>query len=347
MSRRGLSIPGVAVFVLVALAGRARAWNADGHKTVATIADKMIAGTNAANQVSTILDGTSLEDASVWADCVKGVVASDTNPPTFSYQAGKFPECVPFETKDGEAAMIDFVSRNYRTCNPRPGEEDCHRQYHYSDIPIAKATYSPAFFGARPDDVETAISVMIGVLQGQTAPAPFSIKDKREALLLLIHYVGDIHQPLHVGAIYLDAAGHRVNPDAAHYDLTTDTHGGNNISLGTGKNLHGTWDAVPDDFKASNVNDGWLADANKIAKTPGAIGKWSTAWATASQNQAQHAFKGLIFGSRWDVAKGKDTLNTWSATLPSAYDATMTAIKKTQLTAGGAHLGQLLKALWP
>jgi hypothetical protein len=42
------------------------------------------------------------------------------------------------------------------------------------------------------------------VLKGGAAPAPFSLKDQREALLLLTHYVGDLHQPLHVGAIYLD-----------------------------------------------------------------------------------------------------------------------------------------------
>src|SRR6185312_1661611 len=55
--------------VLIALPGRAGAWGPDGHKTVAAIADKLIAGTNAANQVQAILAGTSLEDAAVWADC--------------------------------------------------------------------------------------------------------------------------------------------------------------------------------------------------------------------------------------------------------------------------------------
>jgi hypothetical protein len=343
--RRGLIIPGVAILILVLPAGRARAWGPDGHKTVATIADKLIAGTNAATQVQTILAGTSLEDAAVWADCAKGVVQTPGNPPTYSYKgAGSFPECAPFETTQGEAEMVDFVKRNYDTCNPKPGEEVCHKQYHYSDISINHDSYSPSFVGARSDDVASAISAMIAVLQGQPAPAPFSIKNQREALLLLVHYVGDIHQPLHVGAIYLDASGNRVNPDASQFDPATDTKGGNNITLGDGKNLHATWDAIPAEMTPTNLDGKWFASAKTVSKTSGAIAKWSTAWATGSVKQAKKAFKNVTFGPRSQDSKG---VNHWSATLPSGYDCAMSTIKKTQLTEGGARLAQLLEALWP
>ncbi len=344
MNLRSLIAPAVAIALLAVLPGRARAWGPDGHKTVATIADELIAGSNAAAQVKAILGATSLEDAAVWADCAKGVEASDSTPPVFTYTAeGKFPECAPFETPAGKAEMVDFVSRNYDNCHPKPREDVCHKQYHYSDISVAKSRYSPSYVGARPDDVESAISAMIAVLQGQPAPAPFSIKNQREALLLLVHYVGDVHQPLHVGAIYLDAAGHRLNPDAAHFDPATDTHGGNSIELGTGNNLHATWDAIPIDLTASHVHAAWLTAARKVPATPGAIGKWSTAWATATQKQAQKAFSGLKLGAR-RVDGGQDS---WGVTLPSSYDATMATIKKAQLTDGGARLAQLLTALWP
>ena len=43
-------------------------------------------------------------------------------------------------------------------------------------------------------------------------PQPFSFETKQEALRVLAHLVGDVHQPLHVGAIYLDAPGNAVNP---------------------------------------------------------------------------------------------------------------------------------------
>jgi len=52
---------------------------------------------------------------------------------------------------------------------------------------------------------------------------------KRVAVILLAHYVGDMHQPLHVGAQYFNSNGHVTNPDvsgSAYADA-----GGNNILL--------------------------------------------------------------------------------------------------------------------
>jgi len=53
------------------------AFGPNGHKTVGTIADSLLAGTNAGKQAQNIL-GSNLRTASVWADCAKGV-----NPTTF------------------------------------------------------------------------------------------------------------------------------------------------------------------------------------------------------------------------------------------------------------------------
>src|SRR5205814_265690 len=50
----------------------------------------------------------------------------------------------------------------------------------------------------------SAINAAVTVLKGNPSPDPFKIKDKTEVLFLLSHFVGDVHQPLHVGAIYLD-----------------------------------------------------------------------------------------------------------------------------------------------
>ena len=343
---RALIVPGAAILGLVLLVGPAAAWGPDGHKTVAAIADKLIAGSNAATQVQSILGTTSLEDAAVWADCAKGVQASNATPPVFTYTgAGRFPECKPFETPQGQAEMVDFAQRNWSNCNPKAGEEVCHKQYHYADISIAHDKYAPTFVGARPDDVASAISATIAVLQGQPAPAPFSIKDKREALLLLVHYVGDIHQPLHVGAIYLDTAGNRVNPDATPSDPATDTKGGNDIHLGDGRNLHATWDAVPAEMTSGNPLDAaWFDSAKKVSKTSGKIATWPTTWATGSVKAATKSFKGVTFGPSSPDHNG---VNHWNGTLPSSYDGAMSTAKKKQLTEGGARLAQLLQAIWP
>jgi hypothetical protein len=327
------------VAVLAVFASRsALAWGPDGHQTVATIADKLLAGTSAAAEIHKILGTATLADAAVWADCAKAV----SPPPELKYKkdAQHAPECAPFETPAGEAEMIDFVRRNANNCNPKPGEEICHKQYHYTDIASQHESYKPTYVGARSDDVTAAITAAIAVLQGGTPAAPFSIKDKREALLILVHYVGDIHQPLHVGAVYLDAAGKVVNPDHGHFDPATETRGGNLIAVsGPEKNLHKQWDDVTDDLKRDQVNAKWLKDAKAVTPTHGAVAHWSTTWATDTQKQARKAFAGLKFGPKSEQG--------WSVTFPSGYPESMATIKRAQLTKAGARLAQLLAALWP
>ena len=317
----------------------ALAWGPDGHRTVAAIADKLLAGTHAAHKAHEILGSTSLTDAAVWADCAKAVTPP---PPAFAYHndPGKAPECAPFETAAGEAEMIDFVKRNTTNCNPKPGEEVCHKQYHYTDIAVRHEAYKPTYVGARDDDVTAAITAAITVLQGGAPAAPFSIQNKREALRLLIHYVGDIHQPLHVGVVYLDADGKIVNPEAGHFDPATDTRGGNQIIVTeTQTKLHRTWDDIPASLAADDVDAKWLADAKAVARTPGPVTRWSTAWASETLKQARQAFAGVQFGAKAD--------QVWSATLPPGYSKSMSAVKRTQLTKAGARLAQLLVAIWP
>src|SRR5205814_6449349 len=118
----------------------------------------------------------------------------------------------------------------------------------------------------------------------------------REALLVLVHYVGDIHQPLHVGAVYLDAAGMRVNPDTGTFDPQSETRGGNEIAVGSGKNLHATWDAVLSSVKPSGVNAQWLSQAKAVPPSTGAIYTWPVAWAGDTQKEAIKAFQALTFG---------------------------------------------------
>jgi hypothetical protein len=47
------------------------------------------------------------------------------------------------------------------------------------------------FAGTRDDDIVAASIATTHVLKGGPAPAPFNIKDKGEALRLLVHYIGD------------------------------------------------------------------------------------------------------------------------------------------------------------
>jgi len=323
---------------LLGIATQAIAWGPDGHHSVGAIADRLIAGKNAAAQVSSILGGLSLENAAVWADCAKGIDPKKN----FAYtSAGKYPECAIFENPGEEAAMADYVRRNNTNCNPKPGEESCHRQYHYADIAIQHDHYDSGLVGARDDDIVHAVVAMTIALQGGAAPAPFDIKDKREALLLLAHYMGDIHQPLHVGAVYLSKSGSRVNPDSGTLNPATETRGGNQLLIGGNfhKKLHAAWDAVPASLKPSKVDAVLAPAARSVPATQGSIPDWPAAWATETQQQAQRAYTGLKFGPKSGT--------TWNVTLPAKYTAKATPIKRTQIEKAGARLAELLQAIWP
>lgn len=320
---------------------QALAWGPDAHQAVGAIADQLITKTHAADEVKALLGDLSLREAAVWADCAKGIDPAKN----FTYQsAGKFPECKIFESSDGEAQMSDFVRRNDTNCDRKPTEESCHKQYHYADIAIQHDHYDSSFHGARNDDIVAAVAAAIHVLKGESASAPFSLKDKREALLVLTHYVGDIHQPLHVGAVYLNASGKRVDPDRGSFDATTETRGCNDILLTKtskvkSKNLHSAWDAYPTPLGTSSVDASLLKRARAVQTSQGEVLNWPTVWATETVGSARQAFKGLKFSKKQSTH--------WSVTLSSQYAANMDTLKKEQLAKAGKRLADLLQSIWP
>ena len=320
----------------------AAAWGPDGHHTVGALADRLIAGTHAEAQVRALLGDLTLEQAAVWADCAKGVDPAKN----YAYvSAGKYPECAIFETPDGEAEMVDFVKRNDTNCPRAPTDSPCHAQYHYTDEAIQRRRYHLGDVGTRDFDVVAAIAATIRVLQGQPAPAPFDIKDRREALLLLSHYVGDVAQPLHVGAVYLGPDGQVVDPQAGTFDPTTDTQGGNKvvtIRVATNhrsENLHATWDDIPEALHSNHVDAAWLALARAEPATRGDIQGWPAQWAGATLTQARLALQDLRFGP--------EQANQWTVPLTGRYDDAMAPVKKRQLTLAGARLARTLMAVWP
>ena len=184
----------------------ALAWGNDGHRAVGAIADQLIKGTNAQRQVAALLQtGDSLEKVANWADCVKGTYCGPLTP-----------------------EMLDYTA-----ANPK------HSEYHYTDIPFQNAHYHDGDVGSAEDDIVQTLKQTIAVLQGRddavSNPHRFS---KRQALMLLTHLAGDIHQPLHVGAAYIGKAGGFVVPAASgQIDAVNmfDARGGNNLLLDDAK----------------------------------------------------------------------------------------------------------------
>ena len=326
-----------ALLVGAAISPAAEAWGAAGHQATGALADRLLAGTHAAKEVKRIL-GLDLRTASLWADCAKGVSQSNG---VFTYRtSANYPECRVFESAAGQAHMVDYVKRNWSACRPAAGDDPCHKQYHYTDVDIERQAYTKQDAGTNDHDLISALGAAIAVLQGKAAPAPFDIKDKEEALLILAHYVGDVHQPLHVGAIYLDASGHEVDADAAPWDPATSTRGGNQLLDGT-QRLHAEWDNVPTSLDADQLGKSGVVRARVVARTAGSVTDWPTAWASETLQASHQAFKDLSFGSEAAAA------HTWPVTLPANYAARRTAIQRTQLIRAGARLAQLLRAIFP
>ncbi len=93
--------------------------------------------------------------------------------------------------------------------------------WHYVTIEDGE-TYSSSEH-SHEGDVVSAITEMVKILKDQKASA----SDKQNALKFVVHFVGDVHQPLHVGR--------------------GDDRGGNEIRLtfeGKTSNLHALWDSL-------------------------------------------------------------------------------------------------------
>ena len=239
--------------------------------------------------------------------------------------------------------MENYVARNWFTCvyEPRPGvQKGCHETYHFDDVAIQRHSFSKDFKGANKHDLVSAIESAVAVLKDKAAPVPFSIKDKKEALLMLAHLLGDLHQPLHVGSVYLDAGGARVDPDkSADIDPDTDTIGGNAIT-DQGINLHTEWDAIPVDLGESADGD-MLREALTVTTSAELIENWPAVWAGETVALADSVFYPATFA--------QDRPKHWIVTFKDrqSYLRNQDVTKRRQLARGGARLAQILNEVWP
>ena len=262
----------------------------------------------------------------------------------------------------GVSTWADEVRENAHLDRPRPRDaEDFNRQFpvnarwHFVDLPLG--TGSPAeaerFFDDK-NDIIHALERCITVLE-TPASAPGELS-RTQALRLLVHFVGDIHQPLHCGTGF-----YRINettppllvtnPDEA-FGLPSD-RGGNDLFYGPKERLHALWDVglverIADtfDFRALAAfleqeyrHQTWTA-------TPGDYHHWAETWALESVKVAASAYAGIRFNSVETMGEANPL---WiSITLPPDYEEKNTALAAQQLTKAGVRLAQLLDRIrWP
>jgi hypothetical protein len=214
--RRGILI----TFAVVALRASVLAYGPTGHEIVGAIADERLAGTPTAAKIAVLLDGLSLEKAAVIADQIKGWDKNGVDDSrSFHYLA----------RRKIDAQLRAFWQANQPTHDMNSAAPS-HHWFHYTDVPVVPAqNYQGGKVGRSKWDIVHMIPYCVDVLQGRVPEQNDRKITKPVALILLAHYVADIHQPLHVGAAYFDAQGRLVDPDKDRSALADE--GGNTFML--------------------------------------------------------------------------------------------------------------------
>jgi hypothetical protein len=180
--------------------------------------------------------------------------------------------------------------------------------WHYVDIPINKPHLDMARDCPKGDCVIVKIEDFEKVLANPAAPPD----QRREALMFVIHFIGDMHQPMHASD----------NGD----------RGGNSVAVQLADrrtNLHSLWDSglLSRMGKEDNLEAAWEKDSAGHAK------KWAKGsvedWAEQSHKEAQKvAYKKLPAGT--------------PVTVNAAYEKAGDALIRLQIEKAGARLAGVL-----
>jgi hypothetical protein len=191
-----------------------------GHQIIGAVADEKLGTSETGKKVAALLDGMTLEQVSVIPDEIRGWDKTGPDDPgIFHYSAHP---------------RIDAQLRDYWHANPPTKDLNSptpsHHWFHYTDVPLVGGEkYGDGKAGRTKWDIVHMIPYCIAVLKGEVPEDNPRKITKTMAVILLTHFVGDIHQPLHVGAEFFDKEGHPVNPGKTADSL--EDQGGNTLTL--------------------------------------------------------------------------------------------------------------------
>lgn len=329
------------------------AWDYPGHRIVGAIADavlsanepdiyKKIVGRPASPGLLATRDDhnnvliRTLKDVAVYPDCAK-------------------PNNVPYCGRVPSKEEADYAGHNK--------DND---KYHYTDVPVQQPKYVPDSPGTEKTDVVRMINYIVAQLRGKNPHIDGVNLTDTEAVWLLAHLVGDVHQPLHVGAAYYDKATctSQVDPNTVSGGLTNvaPTNGGNFIALAAiapapaappADNLHLYWDSVVvnramQEAGLSGAEQDFArllaSDAPPNWQTAGDPDRWAEQWASeviATANDAYNRTDIAITGQLNAAGKCE-----WKAKLEPTYQAWAQGVAYEQLKKAGFRLAALLKAIY-
>lgn len=208
------------LFLTLLGANRVLGYGPVGHEIIGAIADEKLAHTPAGEKATALLDGIKLENAATIPDEIRGWDKNGPDDPGAKHY--------PAHPKI-EAQLLDYWHANPVTKDLN-SETPSHHWFHYTDVPVfGTEKYGDGKIGRSKWDIVHMIPYCIGVLKDEVPEDNPRKITKPIALILLTHFVGDIHQPLHVGAEFFDKEGHPANPN--NTPDTLEDQGGNTLTL--------------------------------------------------------------------------------------------------------------------
>lgn len=216
MNIRSLCGIGVALIVRTICA-----YEQEGHQTVGAIADIKLRNTAVYQSATGLLHGITFERASILPDQIKAWDRKKLQ--TVADISGATWNNIPTPIKQ---QLLDFWKAN--PAASKKVHPPSHHIFHYTDVSIdGPLSYADAKAGVNEFDIAHMIPYSVAVLKGSVAETNDLHITKAVALILLIHYVGDLHQPLHVGAAYFNSKAQRRAPkNDADANARADTGGG-------------------------------------------------------------------------------------------------------------------------
>lgn len=336
--------PAALLLTICLLSVNALAYGPRGHQLVGAIADKRLAKKRAvANKVRSLLDGLTLERVATLPDEIKswdecGRPGSDNpviNKPRINDELRAFWQA--------------------NLCSSHPS----HSEFHFTDVPIfADEKYGDGTIGREEFDIVKMIPFCIRVLRGDEPENNPRAITKTVAVILLTHYFGDIHQPLHVGAEYFNADGDAFEPTTSNPGFAD--QGGNKLTLFTFVNghlksagkFHSYWDSQtvnnafgsqtnatvarrlaaqePDDWQLNGAPETW---AEQMANDILPIAKEAHTRLAFSEIKITEGAHDIKSGDAKEQRKpGQKLYATWAA-----------AMVKQEIQKGGWRLAELLE----
>lgn len=241
-----------------------------------------------------------------------------------------------------------------------------HKPWHYVNLPLKAASYQAAAVDGftRDDDVVQMYKKCVQVLRGNSTR--FSDVN---ALRMVGHLVGDIHQPLHIGCSFIDDS---TTPPTMVFDQQiivsknlkkkSDT-GGNKILLPNSGNMHSFWDgSLSGGLSGVNLLSSSSAKEKQLIKqiyngakklganSAGTVGLAANTaledlaqdWANDSIKIARRAYRNIKM-----VAKQGQNYQVAFKTTKADYITIFRPIILKQMKLAARRLADLLNAIYP